>query len=166
MCIQFMGDAFCNKEESFLSGGRKRWILSSEEELELVCTQLFRGSLHSCFGMDTKFKGRTWVSLHAVVQGKLAFMLWELFVSLEFVCALLFLPMVSSPFDSPWGVDILEHFVSVVLSCCTYLRGPILALSSDLILAFVWILITCLSSLFVSFFLYFMNWWLCVLSMH
>jgi hypothetical protein len=59
MCIQFMGDAFCNKEESFLSGGRKRWILSSEEELELVCTQLFRGSLHSCFGMDTKFKGRT-----------------------------------------------------------------------------------------------------------
>jgi hypothetical protein len=53
----------------------------------------------------------------------------------------------------------LEHFVSVVLSHYPFLRGPRLALSSDLVLAFVWLLITCLRSLFVSFlFLSFMNW--------
>jgi hypothetical protein len=52
-----------------------------------------------------------------------------------------------------------ERFVSIVLSCCPCLRGPRLSLSSYLVLAFVWLLITCLSSLLVSFlFLSFMNW--------
>jgi hypothetical protein len=47
-----------------------------------------------------------------------------------------------------------------VLSPCPCFRGPILALSSDLVLAFVWLLITYLSSLWISFFLSLMNWWL------
>jgi hypothetical protein len=34
----------------FASRGRKRWILSSRGEPELVCMHLFRGGLHSCFG--------------------------------------------------------------------------------------------------------------------
>jgi hypothetical protein len=41
--------------------------------------------------------------------------------------------------------SILEHFISVVLSCCPCLGGPRLSLSSDLVLAFGWLLITCLS---------------------
>jgi hypothetical protein len=50
-------------------------------------------------------------------------------------------------------------FVSVVLSHYPCLRGQRFALSSDLVLAFVWLLITCLSSWFVSFlFLSLMNW--------
>jgi hypothetical protein len=94
-------------------------------------------------------------------------MLWVLFVSPGFALCFALLPMVSSPFALPWGVDILEHFVSIVLSRFPCLMGPTFSPSSDLVLAFVWLLITCLSSLFISFhFLFLMNWWLCALSMH
>jgi hypothetical protein len=48
-----------------------------------------------------------------------------------------------------------ERFVSVVLSRCPCLRRPRFAPSSDLILDFLWLLITCLSSLFVSFLFFF-----------
>jgi hypothetical protein len=83
-------------------------------------------------------------SLHAFIQG-------ELFVSPDFAMCFALLLMVSRPFASPWGVGSLEHFVSVVLSHCPSLRGPRLSPSSDLVLDFVRLLITCLSSLFVSF---------------
>jgi hypothetical protein len=46
-----------------------------------------------------------------------------------------------------------ERFVSVVLSHCPCLRGPRFSPSSDLVLAFVQLLITCLSSLIISFLL-------------
>jgi hypothetical protein len=67
------------------------------------------------------------------------------------ICALLF---------CRWCQALLPHleesafwsiFASVVLSHCPCLRGPRLALSSDLILAFVWLLITYLRFLFFSF---------------
>jgi hypothetical protein len=45
-------------------------------------------------------QGRTWVCMH-FVKGELAFMLGELFVSLEFALCFALLPMVSSPFTSP-----------------------------------------------------------------
>jgi hypothetical protein len=63
------------------------------------------------------------------------------------------------PFCLTLGADSLEHFVSVVLSHCPFLRGPGFALSSNLVLDFVWLLITCLSSVFVSIlFLSLMIW--------
>jgi hypothetical protein len=54
----------------------------------------FRGSLHSC--------------------------IWALF-RLNFSCALL--PMVSSPFASPWGVDNFGAFYLGCVSRCPFLRG-------------------------------------------
>jgi hypothetical protein len=114
---------------------------------------------------DIQFRGRTWV-FHAFVQGELAFMLWESSLCcLNLRCALLFCWW-CRPFASPWGVGILSILSQLCFSRCPWLRGPGLALSSDLVLAFIRLLITCLSSLLVSFFLSFMNWWLCVLSMH
>jgi hypothetical protein len=78
-------------------------------------------------------------------------MLWELFVSPESSFCFALLPFVLSPFASPWRVGSLEHFVSVVLSRCPCLRGLRLLVSSNLILPFLWLLITCLRSL-VCFF--------------
>jgi hypothetical protein len=40
------------------------------------------------------------LNLHAFVQGKLAFLLWELFVSPEFALLFALLSMLSSPFTS------------------------------------------------------------------
>jgi hypothetical protein len=101
---------------------------------------LFRGSLHSC--------------------------IWELFFAWFFSRALL--PMVSSPF--------LPHLEeSAILSILSRLcRAVALALgdrdfshSSDLFLAFVWLLITCVSfSFFLFFFSFLWIGYLCVLSMH
>jgi hypothetical protein len=114
---------------------------------------------------DTQFRGRTWVWcicsggawIHA---GGALCVAWHCFVLCSFADGV-------EPFCLTMRSRHFEHFVSVVLSHCPCLRGPRFALSSDLVLAFLWLLITCLSSLFISFlFLSFMNWWLCVLSMH
>jgi hypothetical protein len=81
---------------------------------------------------------------------------------LNFSCALL--PMVSSPFASPWGVG---NFGAFYLGCVEPLPlSDIFSHSSDLFLAFVCLLITCLSFSFVSFlFLFSLNWLLvCVVN--
>jgi hypothetical protein len=62
-----------NKGESFVSWGRKSWILSSGGELGFA----------------------------RICSGELGFMQGELFVSLDFVLCFALLPMVSSPFASP-----------------------------------------------------------------
>jgi hypothetical protein len=106
-----------------------------------VCTHLFRRSLHSCCGRSLCV---AWICV----------VLCSFADGVEPFCLTL----------RSWH---FERFVSVVLSHCPCLRGPRFALSSDLVLAFLWLLITCLSSLFISLlFLSFMNWWLCLLSMH
>jgi hypothetical protein len=88
-------------------------------------------------------------------------------VSPEFALCFALLPMVSSPFASPWGVGILEHFVSVVLSRCPRLRGPRLALSSDLVLPFfVWSLIWVLCSFLFFFFLLWIGNYVCCQCTH
>jgi hypothetical protein len=52
----------------------------------------------------------------------------------------------------------LEHFISVMSSRCLCLRDRDFSLSSDLVLDFFWLLITCLSFSFVSFlFLFSLN---------
>jgi hypothetical protein len=48
------------------------------------------------------------LSLHAFVQEELAFIYGEFFVSPDIALCFALLPMVSSPFSSPWGVDILS----------------------------------------------------------
>jgi hypothetical protein len=56
---------------------------------------------------------------------------------------------------------ILEHFISVVSSRCPCLRGQRSFSLKWSFLAFVWLLITCLSFSFVSFlflFLFSLNW--------
>jgi hypothetical protein len=100
---------------------KKKGILGSGGELEFAC----------------------------ICSGELAFMIWELFVSSEHAFCFAHLPMVSSPFCLTLRSRCCEHFGSVVLSRCPCLRGPRLSLSSDLVLAFVRLLITCLSSLFI-----------------
>jgi hypothetical protein len=57
---------------------------------------------------------------------------------------------------------ILEHFITVVSSYCPCLRGLRISLSHVILF---WLLITCLSFWFISFFLLSLNWLLCV-SMH
>jgi hypothetical protein len=60
----------------------------------------------------------------------------------------------------------MEHFISVVSSYCPCLRGPSFFHSSDLFLAFVWLLITRLSFSLISFlFIFSVNWLLvCVVN--
>jgi hypothetical protein len=99
---------------------------------------------------------------NAFVQGELAFMHLGALFRLNFSCALL--PMVSSPFCLTLRS---RQFWSILSRLC---RAVALALgdrdvshSSDLFLAFVWLLITCLSFSFISYLFLFL---LCVLSMH
>jgi hypothetical protein len=110
ICIQFKTrgrNAFC-KEESLHQWGEKEGYSVQGENL----------------------------SLHAFVQGELAFMLWELYASPEFALCFALLPMVSSPFASPCGVGSLEHFVSVVLSRCLALEDRDLLFQVILLLLF------------------------------
>jgi hypothetical protein len=62
--------------------------------------------------------------------------------------------------------EILEHFISVVSSLALALGDRDFSHSSDLFLAFVWLLITSFSFSFVSFlFLFSLNWLLvCVVN--
>jgi hypothetical protein len=53
--------------------------------------------------------------------------------------------MVSSPFASPRGLGVVNFFVLIALSRCPCLRGLRLSHSSDLIFAFLQLLITWLS---------------------
>jgi hypothetical protein len=87
---------------------------------------LFRGSLHSC--------------------------IWELFVT--WILVVLFCWWCRAILPHLEESASLEHSISVMSSCCPCLRGPrIFSLSSDLVLAFVWLLIICLSYSFIfSFF--------------
>jgi hypothetical protein len=71
-------------------------------------------------------------------------------LSTDFSCALFangvepFLPHIEESAS-------LEHFISVVSSRCPCQRGHRFSPSSDIVLAFVWFLITCLSFSFISF---------------
>jgi hypothetical protein len=85
--------------------------------------------------------------LHAFVQGSLDSYFGSSLCCLNVLCALLFCLTLRS--------RRCKRFVSVVLSRCPCLRGLRLSLSSDLVLAFVRLLITCLSSLFIFSFSFF-----------
>jgi hypothetical protein len=101
---------------------------------------LFRGSLHSC--------------------------IWELFYA--WILVVLFCRWCRALLPHLEESAILEHFISVVSSRCPCLRDRDFSHSSDLFLAFVWLLITCLS-FFPSFLFFFLFLWigyLCVFSMH
>jgi hypothetical protein len=67
-----MGDAFCNKGGLHHGGEKDGYSIQGDN-----------------------------LSLHAFVQGELAFMQGELFVSPDFALCFALLPMVSSPFASP-----------------------------------------------------------------
>jgi hypothetical protein len=87
------------------------------------------------------------------------------FFRLNFSCALL--SMVSSPFASPWGVGNFRSILSRLCRAVALVLGDQdLSHSSDLFLAFGWLLISCLSFYFTSFlFLFSLNWLLvCVVN--
>jgi hypothetical protein len=108
------------------------------------------------------------IGTNAFVQGELAFMHLGALFHLNFSCALLL--MVSSPLASPWGVGNLWSILSRLCRAVALALGPRdFSLSSDLFLAFVWLLISCLSFYFISFLFFFsflLAGYLCVLSMH
>jgi hypothetical protein len=73
---------------------------------------------NSCFQGESCIKGRK-IGRNAFVRGELAFMHLGAHFRLNFSCSLL--PMVSSPFASPWGVD---NFGAFYLSCVEPLPFP------------------------------------------
>jgi hypothetical protein len=107
------------------------------EERKIGRNAFFRGSLHSC--------------------------IWELFFA--WILVVLFCRWCRALLPHLEESAILEHFISVVSSRFPCLKGPGY-FPSDLFLAFVWLLITCLSCSFVSFhFLFSMNFLLvCVVN--
>jgi hypothetical protein len=84
-------------------------ILSSGGELEFLHAFVRGGSLHSCMGRS--------------LSPDLCFVLYSFADGVE-------------PFFLTLRSPHFEHLVSVVLSRCPCLRGPRLAISSDLVLAF------------------------------
>jgi hypothetical protein len=113
---------------------------------------------NSCFQGEFCIKERTTRS-NAFGQGELAFMHFGALFRLNFSCALL--PMVSSPFCltlKSWQVwSILSRLCRALAPA---LEDQDVSHSSDLFLAFVCLLITCLSffSLFSFLFLFSLNW--------
>jgi hypothetical protein len=111
-----------------------RGSFTSREE-KLVEMHLFRGSLHSC--------------------------IWELFF--PWILVVLFCRRCRALLPHLEESAIFEHFIYMVSSRCPCLRDQNLSHSSYLVLAFVWLLITCLSfSVFSFLFCFFSELVTCV----